>query len=267
MRNSLDIDGIEVIEEGDGDAAIVMIHGCPDTHRLWDATVLALRDRFRCVRFTLPGYDLAKPPRPTSVAQMTALIDAIVDHAGRGLPVTLLLHDWGCVFGYHYAMTHRAKVARLIGADIGDAMSPAYRRSLTARQRRMIAGYQLWLAAAWVIGGAIGQRMTQRMVRAMRWPGGRPEDTGVQMNYPYAMRWFGRYGGMRQLAALAPHCPMLYLYGAKKPFLFHSPAWAGQLAARPGCRVVPMRTGHWLMLEQPDVFNREVRDWLTAPPG
>jgi pimeloyl-ACP methyl ester carboxylesterase len=266
MRTSTFIDGIEVIEEGEGDAAIVMIHGCPDTYRLWDATVAALQDRFRCVRFTLPGYDLAQPPRPTSVAAMTALIDRIVDHAGRGAPVTLLLHDWGCVFGYAYAMGHRPKVARLVGVDIGDALSPAYRRSLTARQRRMIAGYQLWLAAAWLIGGTIGNRMTHRMVRLMRWPG-RPEDTAVQMNYPYAMRWFGACGGMRGLAPLEPHCPMLYLYGARKPFPFHSPAWAEQLAATPGCRVVPMPTGHWLMLEQSQAFNRELRDWLTGPAG
>lgn len=259
------LDGIELIEEGKGKQVIVMIHGWPDTWRLWDGTVAALKDRFRCVRFTLPGFDITQPARPTSVAQMVALFDRIVDHAGRGAPVTLLLHDWGCSFGYEYAMTHRDKVERLIGVDIGDANSAAFVRSLSAQARWMIASYQLWLATAWKIGGAIGDRMTRRTARMARWPGALDE-IGAQMNYPYAMRWFGAVGGMRGLARLEPHCPMLYLYGERKPFVFHTSQWVQALAARPGCRVVPMRTGHWVMLDQPEAFNRELRDWLL-PSG
>ena len=38
-----------------------MVHGWPDTYRLWDGQVEALKDRYRCVRFTLPGFDAAQP--------------------------------------------------------------------------------------------------------------------------------------------------------------------------------------------------------------
>jgi len=264
MGTTTIIDGIEVLEEGDGDEAIVMVHGWPDTRALWDATVAALSPQWRCVRFTLPGYDLAQPPRPTSVAQMSAFIDRVVAHAGRGRPVTLLLHDWGCVFGYQYAMTHPDKVARLIGVDVGDAGSRATRRALTPRAKWMIASYQLWLAMAWRIGGAVGDRMTRRMARRLRCPVP-PQRIGVQMNYPYAMRWLGAVGGMRGMAPLEPRCPMLYLYGARKPFAFHSPQWLETLAARPGSRVVALRSGHWLMVEKPDEFNRALLDWLGSP--
>ncbi|MEZ5700909.1 MAG: hypothetical protein R3E42_01400 [Burkholderiaceae bacterium] len=34
----------------------------------------ALKDRFRCVRFALPGYDLSQPPRPVSVDDMCGLL-------------------------------------------------------------------------------------------------------------------------------------------------------------------------------------------------
>jgi len=260
MPHTTILDGIEVIEEGVGDDAIVMIHGWPDTHRLWDGAVAALSPRWRCVRFTLPGFDLTGPPRPTSVAQMTDFIGLVVEHAGRGAPVTLLLHDWGCVFGYQFAMTHPDKVARLIGVDIGDAGSPEFARALTPKAKAMIAGYQLWLAAAWRIGGRVGDGMTRSMARALRCPAD-PAGIAAQMNYPYAMRWFGAVGGMRRLAPLEPRCPMLYLYGTRKPFAFHSPEWVRALATRPGCRVVPMRAGHWVMLDQPEAFNRAVLDW------
>ena len=55
------IDDVEVHVEGEGAETIVMVHGWPDTYRLWDSAVAALKDRYRCVRFTLPGFDAAKP--------------------------------------------------------------------------------------------------------------------------------------------------------------------------------------------------------------
>ncbi|MDE2368778.1 MAG: alpha/beta fold hydrolase [Burkholderiales bacterium] len=264
MEATTTLDGIEVFTGGEGDDAIVMIHGWPDTHRLWDGTVAALQDRFRCVRFTLPGFDIDRPSRPTSVAAMVELIRKIVEEGGGGRPVTLLLHDWGCVFGYQFAMSHPALVSRLIGIDVGDAGSREFKRGLTAKAKAMIAGYQLWLALAWRLGGTLGDRMTRAMARWLRCPAD-PAHVGAQMNYPYAMQWLGTAGGMRGLAPLEPRCPMLFFYGTRKPFLFHTSAWALVLAARPGCRVQPMRTGHWVMLDDPEGFNRALRDWLL--PG
>ena len=49
-----------------------MIHGWPDTYRLWDAQVAFFKDRYRCVRFTLPGFDIDKPRRAFSVCYMSA---------------------------------------------------------------------------------------------------------------------------------------------------------------------------------------------------
>ena len=47
---------VELLVEGAGERAIVMVHGWPDTHRLWDGQVAALKNRYLCVRFTLPGF-------------------------------------------------------------------------------------------------------------------------------------------------------------------------------------------------------------------
>src|SRR3954470_19193638 len=90
----LRIDGIDVHVEGRGSPGVLMIHGWPDTHRLWDGTVEALRGRHRCVRFTLPGYEIGTPRRAVSLAAMLELIEAIVDAVSPKRPVALLLHDW-----------------------------------------------------------------------------------------------------------------------------------------------------------------------------
>ena len=39
MITSPTVDGIDIHIDGVGPHSIVMIHGWPDTHRLWDATV------------------------------------------------------------------------------------------------------------------------------------------------------------------------------------------------------------------------------------
>lgn len=57
------IQDVEIHFEGDGAQTVVMLHGWPDSYRLWDSTVEALKDRFCCARFTLPGFDLARAPR------------------------------------------------------------------------------------------------------------------------------------------------------------------------------------------------------------
>jgi hypothetical protein len=60
-----------------------------------------------------------------------------------------------------------------------------------------------------------------------------------------------------------PAVPMLFFYGERKPFQFQSQAWLDRLAARPHSRVVPLPTGHWVMVQRPQVFNDTVRSWLA----
>ena len=114
--SSLVVDGVEVWVEGEGAHTVVMIHGWPDTHRLWNGQVAHLLAAFpgqmRCVRFTLPGFDLSQPARPMGLQGLVDLFARIVDTVSPGEPVTLMLHDWGCVFGYEYLAQHPQRVAQ-----------------------------------------------------------------------------------------------------------------------------------------------------------
>ncbi len=267
MPASLNVQELDVTIDGVG-PPVVMLHGWPDSPSLWDETVAALRDGYRCVRFALPGYDLRRPPHAHSVEAVCARIGAVVDAVSPDAPVTLLLHDWGCVFGYEYAARHPARVSRVVGVDIGDTTTGAYLASLTAAQKAMVAGYQLWLAFAWKLGPlapALADRMTRFMARkaGCRTP---PSRIGWQMNYPYAMQWFGTCGGLRGLARvdalLGPRLPTLFVFGKRKRFMFHSANWLAQLATTPGCEVRGLDAGHWMMKQQPDAFAAAVRGWL-----
>ena len=260
---TLKIGGIDVFVEGDGPESIVMIHGWPDTYRLWDEQAAFFKQRYRCVRFTLPGFDIDKPRRAYSLEEMIDLLKAIIERTSPGRKVILMLHDWGCAFGYQFAMRHPSLVSKIVGVDIGDAGTRAHIRSLTAKAKAMVFAYQIWLAIAWRIGGPIGDWMTLRMARIARAPGdARLIDS--RMNYPYYIRWMKAYGSYRGMVRFEPPVPMLFIYGKRKLFLFHTPAWADALAARPGNEVRAFDTHHWVMAERPQEFNEVVDAWLAS---
>lgn len=253
------VNGIEV--EGAG-RPIVMIHGWPDTLRLWDGQVAALKDRYRCVRFTLPGFDIEGEGRAYSLDEVVECIRAVVEQAAPGEKVILLLHDWGCFYGYQFALRHPQLVERIVGVDIGDAGSRRHLTEIGLRAKLAIMAYQVWLALAWRIGGRMGNAMARIMAKLTRCPTDR-RTIGWQMGYPYAAAWLGAAGGVRGLKVFKPHCPMLFLYGEKKPFMFHSRAWAQAVAATPGNRCIGFSTGHWIMLSRREAFNGALLAWLA----
>ena len=203
------VDDIEVLVQGQGDQAVLMIHGWPDTHRLWDAQVEALSQRFRCVRFTLPGFDLSLAGRAYALDEVIATIRRVVETTCPGQRVTLLVHDWGCLYGYQFALRHPELVARVVGVDIGDVGSRAHQASLSAKAKLMVLVYQLWLALAWRIGGGTGDRLARWMAKQLRCPAP-PQSVGAQMGYPYAVQWFGVKGGFGKRPVFEPAVPMLY---------------------------------------------------------
>ncbi len=55
---------LAVFEEGDpADPTVVLVHGYPDTHRVWDEVARRLRDRFHVVRYDVRGAGASTAPR------------------------------------------------------------------------------------------------------------------------------------------------------------------------------------------------------------
>jgi len=97
---------IAVYEQGNPDGrALVMAHGWPDSHVLWDGVVARLADRFRIIRFDNRGVGKSSVPEPVSAYTITKLADdfsAVVDAVSPGEPVHVLGHDWGSVSIWEY---------------------------------------------------------------------------------------------------------------------------------------------------------------------
>jgi pimeloyl-ACP methyl ester carboxylesterase len=212
MPQQLQVEGIDVFIEGQGNETIVMIHGWPDTYRLWDAQVDFFKTKYRCVRFTLPGFDIDKPCQAFSLQQTIQIFKSIIEKVSPDQKAILMLHDWGCVFGYQFYMQNQSMVSRIIGVDIGDMST--LEADLSAKAKCMILTYQMWLALAWRIGGRLGDKMTRSMARALKCQSD-PQYIGVCMNYPYYITWFKAHGSYDAAASFDPSCPMLFMYGTK----------------------------------------------------
>ena len=83
------------------------------------------------------------------------------------------------------------------------------------------------------------------------------------MNYPYRNIWADLFSGRaRELTrGYWPKCPLLFVYGEKKPFPFHSAAWVEHVLSVGG-EVVGLPCGHWVPRE-PE-FVEILRRWLKA---
>ncbi|MFQ6326055.1 SDR family oxidoreductase [Nocardia sp. CWNU-33] len=92
---------IAVYEYGDPSAeTIVLVHGWPDTHHLWDAVVPLLAGRFHVVTYDTRGHGRSTRTRRTEDYRLDALATdffAVADGVSPDRPVHVLAHDWGSV--------------------------------------------------------------------------------------------------------------------------------------------------------------------------
>ncbi len=97
---------IAVYEEGNREGpTVVLVHGFPDSHVLWDGVVPLLAERFRVLRYDNRGVGMSSAPRPVSAYSMERYADdfaAVIGELSPGGPVHVLAHDWGSVGIWEY---------------------------------------------------------------------------------------------------------------------------------------------------------------------
>ncbi|OBF37321.1 short chain dehydrogenase [Mycobacterium sp. ACS1612] len=115
---------IAVYEEGNPEGPpLVLVHGWPDSHFLWDGVVPLLADRFRIIRYDNRGVGKSSVPTAVSSYTMADYADdfaAVIDALAPGQPVHVLAHDWGSAGMWEYlsrsgASEHVASFTSLSG--------------------------------------------------------------------------------------------------------------------------------------------------------
>ena len=184
----------------DGDPAaptVVLVHGYPDTHRVWDELVQLLCDRFHVVTYDTRGTGRSTAPAEKdafALHHLTADLHAVLDAVSPERPVHLVGHDWGA-FQCWDALTTETTAGRIasftaVAGPRLDQMRPWIRTRLRleAKAIRQLAGQarRSWYVAAFQIPrmpeALIARVMGRAWPRVMR----RLEDVEPREGHPAA---------------------------------------------------------------------------------
>ncbi len=129
-------DGVElaIFESGPVNAeTVVLVHGYPDNHTVWDGVVAELADEFRVITYDVRGAGASQAGASRSsyrISQLVADLGAVLDSVSGDDSVHLVAHDWGSI-------------------QVWDAVcSPEYADRL--RSFTSISGPSLDMAAHWL---------------------------------------------------------------------------------------------------------------------
>ena len=127
---------LAVREHGDHNApTVALVHGFPDTQRVWDEVVERLQARFHVVTYDMRGAGASSAPREPRGYAMERLAEdlaAVIDAVSPGRPAHVVGHDWGSIQMWETVTTAAARIASFtsISGPCLDHVEPWVRRRL-----------------------------------------------------------------------------------------------------------------------------------------
>lgn len=114
-QRSVHHDGVDLAVWEVGDPAappVVLVHGWPDTHRLWLPVVEHLASAVHVVLYDTRGMGLSTcdaPPSGFALPRLAADLVAVVDATSPDRPAHVVGHDWGSVQAWEAVCEPRAE--------------------------------------------------------------------------------------------------------------------------------------------------------------
>ncbi len=126
-----------LLDEGDG-PAVLLIHGFPLDHSMWDAQRRALRDRYRVIIPDLRGFGRRGTTKdPVSISNWADELAMLLDAVGVKTPVTVCGLSMGGCIALAFAQKYAARMSGLVLCDmrsVGESPEgQANRRKLAER--------------------------------------------------------------------------------------------------------------------------------------
>ena len=264
-------DGVELYYEETGSGApILFIHEFAGDHRSWEPQIRFFAGRYRCIVYDARGY----PPSgvPTEVASYTqdlAVSDAlaVLDHleVERAHVVGLSM---GAFAALHLGLRRAGRAASLVIAGCGYGAHPDAREAFRAASEAIARAFEEETAAGiaprYASGPARVQFMNKdragwtrfaEMLAEHSTTGSTLTMLGVQRERP------SLYDLVDDLRALT--VPTLLMAGDEDTGCLQTNLMMKEAIPSAGLWVLP-RTGHTTNLEEPELFNRLVDEFLTA---
>eukprot|EP00300_Choanocystis_sp_HF-7_P035039 c4824_g1_i1.p1 GENE.c4824_g1_i1~~c4824_g1_i1.p1 ORF type:complete len:228 (-),score=37.48 c4824_g1_i1:131-814(-) len=209
---------------------------------------------------------------------MTSLLHDAIAEQKRLAPknkVVVVSHDWGCMYSSWVQERYPSLIDGAVMMDVGPGAMGEVDDQFISQLNKMLRIYQGYILIAWflqlfpIIGAFINGLFKWRKL-GIEQPAGKKHVVNPAAGYPYlylqflprlehfCQRWLGRgYRGFPEWArnfkmANHPKVPTLFMYGAKKPFNFHTDEYVARLNAHSGSECHAVQAGHWIMLEAKD---------------
>ena len=262
-------DGVELHTEstGRGDA-ILLVHEYAGDHRSWEPQVRRFSRSHRCITYAARGYSPSQVPAAAGAySQQHAVDDAVAVLDGLGVEEADVIGiSMGGFAGLHLAMQHPARVQSLVIAATGygahPSEAPRFRRECEAIARLIEESGMESFARRYLSGPARVQfqnkdpRGWEQLVREL---GEHPVDGAVRTMRGVQRERPSLYSLEAELSAIS--VPVLILAGDEDDGCLATSLWLKRVIPRSGLAVLP-RSGHTLNLEEPDLVNAFIGDFL-----
>ena len=268
----------------DGPLALCL-HGFPDSAWTWRFLAPQLADAgFRVVAPFLRGYAPSAVPADGRYQAGVLALDALALHAALGGDGSAVLvgHDWGALAAYGAATGGPERWRRVVAAAVPPALGMQALFSYDQVKRSFYIFVFQWPLAEMIVGaddllfidrlwadwspGYDASEDVPRVKDCLRGPAHLTAALGYYRATLGSLPQDPALADLQAATGTPPPQPTLYLHGADDGCMAVTltEGTAEQLAPGSRLEVVP-GTGHFLHLERPEVVNRAIVDFLTAP--
>jgi pimeloyl-ACP methyl ester carboxylesterase len=267
---SVTVDGVRLYyEEAGAGTPLVFVHEFAGDLRSWEPQMRALARRYRCIAFNARGYPPSDVPATLEQYSQDIHVDdiaGVLDALGIGKA-----HIAGCSMGgyaaIHFALRYAARAlsATAIGAGFGSDPDKRdqFLRDTEAQARRFDELGMPQAVRDYKVGPSRIQYLTRdprgfdefaRQFEAHSALGSAHTLRGVQARRPTV---YSLEEGLR-----ACNVPLLIVSGDEDDNCLEPGIFIKRVCTSSNLLVVPA-TGHAVNLEEPDLFNRALLDFLT----
>ncbi|MEA2683951.1 MAG: hypothetical protein QOK05_2279 [Chloroflexota bacterium] len=271
----IEVNGLRfnVLDAGTG-PGVLLLHGFPDSSRLWRNQVPALVDAgFRVVAPDLRGFGLSEMPQAVEAYRVGEILDDI-----RGILRTLGVpkvhvvgHDWGAAVAWMFATTQSQKVDRLVAISVGH---PAAFFPPTMDQMR-----RSWYTLLFQFPGVAEAFIPKDDWRFLKdWTGGAGDidrylsDLARPGALTAGLNWYRANQPPQRLVEDAPTFPLIDkpvmgIWGARDPYLTEDSMTRSESQVSGPWRYERMEdAGHWIPVEKPKTLNALLLDFFAREP-
>jgi pimeloyl-ACP methyl ester carboxylesterase len=256
-------------ETGTGEP-LLFIHEFAGDHRSWEPQVRFFSAAYRCVTYAARGYLPSDVPTdPAAYSQKRAVADAIAVLDGLGIgQANVVGLSMGGFTALHLVLAHPDRITSAVVAGAGYGAQPEGAEAFRAESMITAAAFAAEGAAKVAERYAIGPARVQFQDKNPRgWAefaaalaahsslGSALTMRGVQAACPSLCEFTGELAQVQ--------IPVLVLVGDEDEGCLEPALMLKRTIPTSGLVVLP-RTGHTANLEEPDVFNRILDDFLAA---